>query len=293
MSSLQTAAMLGGAPAAAMAVFSVIGLWINPPKNLTGAMQHFAAGILLSAVAQELVPPMTKAKGVHENAAVVIGFSLGVMVMILIGILCPEPELEEEDEAEKALSDKEAPKERPLVRRSSSKIQQALVIGKKASDGDEPLLEKGATAFPATFFTAVVIDGAMDGLLLGIASAASESAGLVLSISLAIEMSFLGLTLATSMKGQPKSKSLPAVFAAPLAIIIAAGIGGFFAGMLASNETFKVGLFAFGCSALIFMVAEELLLEAHEDGGEHVWWVDTMLYVGFLASIYLSKAIGD
>jgi len=36
----------------------------------------------------------------------------------------------------------------------------------------------------------------------------------------------------------------------------------------------------FGTSALLFMVAEELLLEAPEDG-EHIWWVNVQLYTGF------------
>jgi hypothetical protein len=36
------------------------------------------------------------------------------------------------------------------------------------------------------------------------------------------------------------------------------------------------------------MVAEELLLEAHEEG-DHVWWVDLQLYVGFFASLMVGK----
>merc|ERR1711972_946241 len=158
--------------------------------------------------------------------------------------------------------------------------------------GAEPLVSSTESIFPSAFLTAVVIDGWMDGMLLGIASAASEDAGLVLAISLSIEMSFLGLTLATSMKGQPIGKSILAVAASPLAIIVAAAIGGFFAGLLATAEVFKIGLLSFGASALLYMVAEELLLEAHEKSDEHVWWVDIMLYVGFMGSIFLTKALG-
>lgn len=42
------------------------------------------------------------------------------------------------------------------------------------------------------------------------------------------------------------------------------------------------------------MVAEELLLEAHEKaGGEHVWWVDLQLYVGFYWGIVSTKFLPE
>jgi hypothetical protein len=35
------------------------------------------------------------------------------------------------------------------------------------------------------------------------------------------------------------------------------------------------GLIAFGSASLLWLVTEELLLEAHEGKGGHVWWVLT------------------
>lgn len=252
---LVAAMKLGAIPAVFMFIFSLVGLRVSPSKRLAGALQHFAAGILLSAVAQELVPPMVAAEGFEENLAVCISFMAGVAAMIMLGKVFPE--------------------------------QQGL---------SHSFLGSGAGAcavFPRALLAAVVIDGCMDGMLLGIESAANEAAGLVLAISLAIEMSFLGLTLAASMKGQPMSKSVPAVFAASASIVVAAAVGGFFAGLLAEAKACRTGLMSFGAAALIYMVAEELLLEAHEDDGAHVWWVDGMLYVGFLASIYLDKILPE
>lgn len=66
-------------------------------------------------------------------------------------------------------------------------------------------------------------------------------------------------------------------------------MGGFLATSLSENPVLFAGLLSFGTSALLFMVAEELLLEAHEDGCEHVWWVDLQLYIGFYASVMLGK----
>jgi len=251
---LNSALQLAAIPASFMFFFSLVGLRFSPSQRFAGALQHFAAGILLSAVAQELVPPMVDANGFEENLAVCVSFMSGVAVMISLGKLFPE--------------------------------QHGLSHSFLSQAG-------GRGAFPMALLGAVVIDGCMDGMLLGIESSANPAAGLVLAISLAIEMSFLGLTLATSMKDQPTAKSVPAVFAASASIMVAAAVGGFFAGLIAEFEICKVGLMSFGAAALIYMVAEELLLEAHEDDGPHVWWVDGMLYVGFLFSIYLGKILPE
>merc|ERR1719215_1202818 len=116
---------------------------------------------------------MMNATGAEENVVVCISFMSGVGVMIGLGKLFPE--------------------------------QHGLSHSFLSAGG-------GRGAFPMALLGAVVIDGCMDGMLLGIESSANPAAGLVLAISLAIEMSFLGLTLATSMKDQPMSMSVPAVF---------------------------------------------------------------------------------
>jgi zinc transporter ZupT len=73
-------------------------------------------------------------------------------------------------------------------------------------------------------------------------------------------------------------------------VVLGAAAGGFLATTLAESPVLFAGMLSFGTSALLFMVAEELLLEAHEDG-EHVWWVDLQLYVGFYASVMLGKFV--
>ena len=47
---------------------------------------------------------------------------------------------------------------------------------------------------------------------------------------------------------------------------------------------------------LLFLVTEELLLEAHEaqehhGGEEHIWWVDACFFGGFLAAFLLDKLL--
>jgi len=56
---------------------------------------------------------------------------------------------------------------------------------------------------------------------------------------------------------------------------------------IAGDPAMLAGIMGFGNSALPFMVAEELLLEAHEDG-EHVWWVGPTLY-RFLLGFHVNE----
>lgn len=70
--------------------------------------------------------------------------------------------------------------------------------------------------------------------------------------------------------------------------MLSAGLGGMMADTLSHSPVAFIGMLSFGVSALLFMVAEELLLDAHESG-EHLWWVDLQLYTGFFASIVAGK----
>ena len=57
-----------------------------------------------------------------------------------------------------------------------------------------------------------------------------------------------------------------------------------------------VALISFGIAALLFLVTEELLLEAHEAQEhsaheEHIWWVDMFFFLGFLLSFLMDKLL--
>ena len=50
-------------------------------------------------------------------------------------------------------------------------------------------------------------------------------------------------------------------------------------------------LLAFGVAALLYLITEELLLEAHaSQKEEHIWWVDAMFFLGFFLSFLLEKS---
>ena len=302
--------MLGFIPALAMLLCTLVGLGTVVPHDTAGALQHFAAGILICSIGIELLPAMKEASGFHEVFASGVGFFFGVTLMIVVGALCPEPDEDQEDETEKAKSPIiTTPKSTAIPRNNSISGRKSSLLSKayKSSGSEEfqnpisqiseetPLVEAVVVKkkhFPTALLVTVCVDSILDGLLIGIATAAGPSAGTMLSLSLCVEMSFLGLTLATAMVGHPSTLSVPAAFLGPAFIVTGACIGSLISSVLSHNRTSMIGMLSFGVSALLFMVAEELLLHAHENG-RHVWWVDVQLYVGFFVSILLAKLLPE
>lgn len=306
---LVEAIFLGFIPALAMLVCTLVGLGTEVPHNIAGALQHFAAGILICSIGIELLPAMEGASGFAEIFASGIGFFSGVALMIVVGALCPHPEDDEDEGTENRKEEAvEPPKDRGIPRNSISGRRSSLLsraYNRSGSDSGElqwfrishiseetPLVDNTAAKkpFPTTLLVTVCVDSMLDGLLIGIATAASPSAGTMLSLSLCVEMSFLGLTLATAMAGNPSKYSVPASFLGPVLILVGACIGSLISSALSSSPIAMIGMLSFGVSALLFMVAEELLLQAHENG-QHVWWVDVQLYVGFFVSVLLAKLV--
>ena len=68
-------------PAAAALIGGSIGSLRIPRKNFVSALQHFVAGVLIAAVATELLP---KILGEKNHLTIAIGFVIGVIAMLLI-----------------------------------------------------------------------------------------------------------------------------------------------------------------------------------------------------------------
>ena len=75
--------LLGGIPAACMLLCTLLGLQVRVPPMVAGALQHFAAGVLLSAIATELLPTLVEAKGFDANLGLTIGFVAGMGLLIV------------------------------------------------------------------------------------------------------------------------------------------------------------------------------------------------------------------
>ncbi len=142
---------------------------------------------------------------------------------------------------------------------------------------------------PLGLILTVGVDVLVDGLVLGIAFAAGAQAGILLTIALTIEMMFLGMTVATELK-ETIASQLRIVSIVAL-LVLALPLGTILAGSVATLPTASLtGFFAFGLMALLYLVTEELLAEAHETPDQP--WVAAMFFVGFLLLITLDEVIG-
>jgi ZIP family zinc transporter len=142
---------------------------------------------------------------------------------------------------------------------------------------------------PVGLLTMVGVDVLIDGLVLGIAFAAGAKVGILLTIALTLEVLFLGLTVANELGETMRSRikivgiTGALVLLLPIGTLIAAPIATLPAPIL-------TGFFAFGLVALLYLVTEELLVEAHETPDRP--WVTAMFFAGFLILMVLEEVVG-
>ena len=142
---------------------------------------------------------------------------------------------------------------------------------------------------PVGLLAAIGIDILIDGLVLGIGFAAGPKVGLLLTIALTIEVLFLGLTVANELGESVRSRAKIVAITAALALLLP--IGALLGTPIALlPDPILTGFFAFGLIALLYLVTEELLVEAHETPDRP--WVTAMFFAGFLVLLLLEEAIG-
>ncbi|TVT36811.1 transporter [Hymenobacter setariae] len=233
-----------------MVAGAALAVWRAPGPKLRSAILHFAAGVIFSVVAVELLPDIVQHHAPYEVA---LGFGLGVATML--GLRYFTQRLEKQTEAAP-----EAP---------------AAVTTGTAS----------ASPLPWGLLVAIGIDILIDGLLLGIGFAAGAKEGTLLAIALTIELLSLGLATAVELRdgGHGKGRAVAIVAGTSLMLLLGAGIG---TTVLrgATGNLLEIVL-SFGLAALLFLVTEELLTEAHEETETPL--LTLAFFVGFLLFLLL------
>lgn len=229
-------------PVAFMILGGIAAIFRAPGPRLTSAIQHFAAGVVFAAIAVELLPELV---GEHAPFAVLVGFALGVLLMLGV----------------KALTER---------------------LGAKA------LLPVSGTASPLGLVATIAVDVFIDGLLIGLGFAAGAEKGKMLTIALTIELIFLGLSATTGQMqaGVTRAKITGVTILLGGLVALGASIGILLLGGL--KGPILAGVLAFGSAALLYLVTEELLVEAHEV--PETPWLTAAFFLGFLAFLELGMA---
>ncbi len=182
-------------------------------ERVRNVVQHVAAGLVFAAASLELLPDLIRE---HSKTGTVIGFVVGVAVMLILG-------------------------------RMSDHFETAG--GQRAAIG---------------VIVLIAFDVLLDGMLMGVAFSEQARQGRILTIALTFELAFLGLSVATAMPvaGATKRRIVGVTAGIAMALPIGALLG---IGPLASLPvTPFAAVLAFGTVALLYLVTEELLAEAHE-----------------------------
>ena len=167
----------------------------------------------------------------------------------------------------------------------------ATIVGGAAGVGLMLLVKKAEDWIegPTGLVAAVAIDLFVDGLVLGVAFHAAGTAGLLLAIALTAEVLSLGLALTASLSQQWKSS--PKVVAAIGGLSLMLPLGAVLATPVSFlPEIYFTSTLALALVALLYLVTEELLVEAHEV--EDTPAITAMFFVGFLGLLLLEELIG-
>lgn len=233
---LPTVALTGG---------GLIALAFRFGVQARSAILHFAAGVVFSVVAVEILPDVVR---LHDPWLTAIGFGVGIGVML-------------------------------LIRRLTEPSEEALPTSKRETENVQ------AERFPMAFLLAIGVDIFIDGLLLGIGFAAGAKEGILLAMALGVEVLSLGLATATSLTDDGVSRArIIRLLLSLSALFFISTVGG--ATLLHNLPEMGLDLvLSFGLAALLFLVTEELLVEAHE--GPEKPWLTAMFFAGFLLFLIL------
>lgn len=142
---------------------------------------------------------------------------------------------------------------------------------------------------PVGLLCAIAIDILIDGLVLGLAFLAGAKAGLLMTFALTLEVLFLGLTVTSALGETLRSRFKIVALSGALALLLP--LGTLLAVPVASFSAPVIAAFlSFGLMALLYLVTEELLVEAHEKPDTPL--ISAMFFVGFLGLLLLEEAIG-
>ena len=204
----------------------------HPSHASRSLIQHFAAGVVLAALAVELLPEIARE---HAPAWVLISaFALGSLFMY--GLRVWTTHMEHQD----------------------------------AQRGD-------ANGLPRGLLIATFIDIAVDGFIIGASFSTGGETGPILAIGLSVELLFLGLALTSDAVKGLRVVLLSAALGGE--VLLFAVLGNY---LLAGASHAVIGAaLAFSAAALLYLVTEELLMEAHTV--EEKPASTLVLFAGFLA----------
>lgn len=204
-----------GIPAAIALAGGILAAFWTPSHSTRSLIQHFAAGVVLAALAVELLPEISRE---HAPGLVLVGsFALGSLFMYALKLW-------------------------------TMRMEHAASLSGAVKGLSTGLLL-------ATF-----IDVATDGFIIGAGFAAGGETGTILALGLSVELLFLGLALTSNASAGWRIVAISGALG--LTVLSFAVLGNLL--LAGASHAVIGGTLAFSAAALLYLVTEELLMEAHE-----------------------------
>lgn len=143
------------------------------------------------------------------------------------------------------------------------------------------------TGLPTAFILVIAVDLLIDGVLMGVGFVTNQETGIFLAVAISVEL--LSLGMATSMAlGNSKIRGKKAIATILGLSLLVFGSTLLSAALLSGISTGSLEIvLAFGLAALLYLVTEELLVEAHE--GKENPWLTAAFFGGFLLFMLLPR----
>ena len=142
---------------------------------------------------------------------------------------------------------------------------------------------------PTSLIVILGLDIALDGLLIGLGFAAGQKQGLLLTIALTLEVLFLGLSGGAALQSSGASRKRVLFITLGFALTLIAGAWAGQTLLAGASELLLDAVLAFGLAALLYLVTEELLVEAHEVPETSAQ--TAMFFVGFILLLTIEMFI--
>jgi ZIP family zinc transporter len=207
--------LIMGVPALVALCGGILAAFWTPSHSTRSLIQHFAAGVVLAALAVELLPEISRE---HAPGWVLAGsFALGSLFMYALKLW-------------------------------------AIRMEHAAS------LSGAAKGLSTDLLLATFIDVATDGFIIGAGFAAGGETGTILALGLSVELLFLGLALTSGATAGWRIVAISGALG--LTVLSFALLGNLL--LAGASHAVIGGTLAFSAAALLYLVTEELLMEAHE-----------------------------
>jgi ZIP family zinc transporter len=212
-------------------------LFWRPKVSARSAIQHFAAGVVLAAVASNVIPEVERIGNVGGTLS---GLAAGGLAMIGLKWLVVKFE-----------------------RR-----------------------KKGKARLPVGLAAAAAVDTLLDGVIISAGFSTGERLGALLAIALAVELFFVTLSVGSEFRKGKIRRWQGIVVTSGIAGLLLPGAFGASIFLKGASDATVAIVLAFGAAALIYLIAEELLVEAIQ--AEESLFSTAMLFAGFLVLIALN-----